>query len=260
MTMFIENPPTLKRPASRRFDEDEIAEVEHAHQRDPAGLLRWAIERFSTRFAVVTALQAEGIVLLDLARKIDPELRVITIDTGRLPSETHALIATVRRRLGIAIEMVHPDRFALARLVSNRGPNLFYDSVEDRVECCRVRKVEPLERALIGIEAWVTGLRREQSRERRNTRVVAIDPANRERLKLAPLAHWSEDEVWSYIREHELPYHPLYDRGYRSIGCAPCTRPVAIGEPARAGRWWWEGQTKKECGLHMAPAGIGGST
>lgn len=279
--MFIENPPTdwprartpqsplqavdcpaskerpEKQPAARQpgiVSDRLITDLESRFADSPESLLRWAIKRFKARLAVVTALQAGGIVLLDMARRIDPGVRAITIDTGRLPGETFELIDTVRRRMGIAIEVVHPDGAALNRLVSRAGPNLFYDSVADRLACCRIRKVEALEGALGGLDAWVTGLRRDQSPTRRETPMIARDTRNAGRLKLAPLAGWTEADVWTYIRQRGLPHHPLYDQGYRSIGCAPCTRPVQIGEEARAGRWWWEDETKKECGLHLPKA------
>lgn len=223
-------------------------------ERTPQDLLAWAFGRFDRRIALVTALQAEGIVLLDMARAIAPDLRVITIDTGRLPSETHAFIDTVRERMGVRIEIVHPASRALATLVGRGGSNLFYRSVDDRLACCRVRKVEPLQRTLAGLDAWITGLRRDQTPDRANTEILARDAAHGGMLKLAPLATWSEHQVWDYLRAHDLPRHPLYEEGYRSIGCAPCTRPVAIGEPARAGRWWWERGAHKECGLHLPPA------
>lgn len=251
--MFTDNPSAFSSCCFDLPSSDDLVALAGTYDNDPEGLLRWTLERFGPRSVIVTALQAEGIVLLDMARRIDPNVRAITIDTGRLPRETHDLIDTVRRRLGIAIEIVHPSSDALADLVSRRGPNLFYDSVESRLACCHVRKVEPLGRALAGVDAWITGLRRDQSPSRQGTAIITRDPATGGRLKLAPLAGWSEDDVWSYIRARKLPYHALYDQGYRSIGCAPCTRPVQIGEAARAGRWWWEDGSSKECGLHRSP-------
>jgi len=223
-------------------------------ERDPEALLAWALERFRGRIALVTALQAEGIVLLDLARRAGAAVRVITLDTGRLPDATYALIETVEKHFGVTVETVHPDARALAALARRGGPNLFYRSLDDRLACCRVRKVEPLARALGGLDAWITGLRRSQSPERATTPVLARDEAHGGLLKLAPLAAWSHEQVWEHIRRHKLPYHPYYDRGYTSIGCAPCSRPVALGAPARSGRWWWERDSHKECGLHLAPA------
>jgi phosphoadenosine phosphosulfate reductase len=138
--------------------------------------------------------------------------------------------------------------------VRDRGPNLFYRSLEDRRECCRVRKVEPLGRALATVDAWITGLRRDQAWWRADTPKIARDPERPVIWKVAPLADWTEDKVWAYARERGVPYNGLHDRGYRSIGCAPCTRAVGLGEDPRAGRWWWEGSSARECGLHLGPA------
>lgn len=231
-------------------DAEEVSDLERVAP-DATSLLAWALEHFGSRIALVTSFQAEGIVLLDLARRLDRDVRVLTLDTGRLPPETHELIEAVSRRFDVTVEVVHPDHAALDALVRARGPNLFRRSLEDRQACCRVRKVEPLARSLDGLDAWITGLRRGQSLERRGTPRVAIEPGPVPRLKLAPLADWAEARVWAHIRRHDLPYHPFYDRGYRSIGCAPCSRPVRMGEGPRSGRWWWEdGDGKKECGLH----------
>lgn len=234
------------------IDEHDLARYQKAFgDHDTEELLRWAKGRFGNRLAVVTAFQAEGIVLLDMLRRITPDLRVITIDTGRLPAETYTLIDKVRRRFDIEVEMLYPDAPSLAALMQRGGPNLFYQSVDDRLACCRVRKVEPLNRALKNLDAWITGLRRDQSPDRAKTPVLARDEAHGGILKLAPLAAWSQDAVWDYIRQHKLPYHPLYDQGFTSIGCAPCTRAITIGESSRAGRWWWESGSHKECGLHL---------
>lgn len=214
-------------------------------------LVAWALQRWGRRVAVGTAFQAEGLVLLDMAWRIDRSVRVFTIDTGRLPDATHELIQRVRERYDLAVEVYLPQTRRVEELVRIGGPNLFYHSVEERLACCRVRKVEPLRRALTGLAAWITGLRRGQGATRAGARRVEHDPLHAGVLKLNPLVDWSEEEVWAYVARHELPYHPLYDQGYRSIGCAPCTRASLPGEDARAGRWWWErADQPKECGLH----------
>lgn len=237
------------------LDAERLATV---FERRPAeALLAWAVDRFGDRLVLVSALQAEGMVLLDLLHRIAPRIRVLTLDTGRLPEETHQLVDRIRFRYGIAVEIVHPDAHDLAALVRQDGPNAFLASVAARKSCCRVRKVEPLRRALRGAGAWMTGLRRAQSDERAHVRKVTADLANASGgaglLKLSPLADWSHDRVWEHIRSHDVPYHPLYGQGYTSIGCAPCTRATTPGEHPRAGRWWWE-QGVKECGLHDRPA------
>ena len=212
-------------------------------------VLAWALAAFGTRLAIVTAFQAEGMVILDLARRLDPGVRVVTIDTGRLPQETHDLIDQVRMRLGVEVEVVAPDAAAVGAMVLRNGPNLFKRDVALRQLCCHVRKVEPLARALRDADAWVSGLRRDQGPSRAGTAKVEHDPAH-QAVKVNPLADWTRERVWAYVDAHGLPVHPLYGKDYTSIGCAPCTRPVRQGEDERAGRWWWEAGADRECGLH----------
>ena len=217
--------------------------------RDPESVLRWTYDSFS-RVAIVASFQAESSVIIDLASKIQPDLHVVTLDTGRMPQETHQMIARVRSRYGIDVDVITPDPAETAEMVAAHGVDLFYDSVEMRRMCCDVRKSRPLDRALRGCDAWITGLRREQAATRAATPVVAIDLDHAGITKVAPLATWSKAQVWGYIRDHDLPYHSLYDHGYTSIGCEPCTRATTAGEDERAGRWWWELDAVKECGLH----------
>jgi phosphoadenylyl-sulfate reductase (thioredoxin) len=187
-----------------------------------------------------------------MAAKVSREVRVFTLDTGRLPQETHEMIDTVRRRYGVTVEVVLPDPGAVERLVSIHGSNLFYQSVELRTLCCETRKVRPLERKLRELKAWAAGLRRSQADSRASIRKVEeVDG----RIKLSPLADWSREDVERYLLENDVPIHPLYARGYTSIGCAPCTRAVAEGEPERSGRWWWEDGVHRECGIHFTPDG-----
>ena len=216
---------------------------------DPQAVLRWAYATYP-RVAIVASFQAESSVIIDMASKIRPDVRVITLDTGRLPQETHDMIDRVRSRYGIAVDVITPDAGDLAQMVGAHGTNLFYESTELRQMCCDVRKSRPLERALRGFDAWITGVRREQAATRAHIEVVTTDAEHGGIAKIAPLAGWSKAQVWDYIREHDLPYHSLYDRGYTSIGCAPCTRATSDGEDERAGRWWWEQGGVKECGLH----------
>jgi phosphoadenosine phosphosulfate reductase len=159
-----------------------------------------------------------------------------------------------RKRYGIEIEVYAPLAGSVQYLVSTKGPNSFYESVENRKECCFIRKVEPLNRALSGAGAWVTGLRRQQSVTRDNLPQIETDADHGGILKASPLADWTEEQVWEYVREHKVPYNRLHDQGFRSIGCAPCTRAVLAGEDLRAGRWWWESPEQKECGLHLRQA------
>ena len=216
---------------------------------DPQTALRWAYENFA-RVVIVASFQAESSVIIDMASRIRPDLRIVTLDTGRLPQETHDMIDRTRDRYGIEIDVVTPEPDEVRQMVAEHGSNLFYNSVELRRLCCDTRKSRPLDRALHGYDAWVTGLRRGQSATRAETQIVALDAEHDGITKIAPLAAWSKADVWAYIREHNLPYHSLYERGYTSIGCAPCTRATSTGEDERAGRWWWEENEVKECGIH----------
>jgi thioredoxin-dependent adenylylsulfate APS reductase len=229
-----------------------IAPAEISAGAAPETVLRWAYETFP-RVAIVASFQAESSVLIDMACRVRPDATVITLDTGRLPQQTYDMIDRVRDRYRIDVQVVSPDAVDLHGMVGSHGPNLFLESVKMRRLCCDVRKSRPLARALAGYDAWVTGLRRQQAETRSRTAVVAADPEHEGLTKIAPLAAWSKDQVWAYIRENELPYHSLYDAGYTSIGCAPCTRATTVGEDERAGRWWWEQNGVKECGLHWAP-------
>lgn len=220
---------------------------------EPWEVLEWAVERFGSGLALSTAFQEGDVALIDMAYRIDPEVRVFSIDTGRLPQETHDLVDSLRERYpGLVLDLLSPAAPQVERLVKRHGANGFRLSVENRMLCCNVRKVQPLKRVLNELDAWVTGLRRDQWASRSDIRKVEIDHDHGAIVKLNPLAEWTEDEVWDYLRENDVPTHALYERGYSSIGCAPCTRPVAAGEPVRAGRWWWETGAPKECGMHCA--------
>jgi phosphoadenosine phosphosulfate reductase len=192
----------------------------------------------------------EDMVLTDVIAKFCPEIEIFTLDTGRLPEETHQLMAATEDRYGVKVRTFFPEAGALERYSRAHGANAFYDSVALRKECCRIRKVEPLKRALQGKRAWITGMRREQSQTRKDLQESAYD-IEHGLQKFSPLLDWSNDHVWGYIRAHDVPYNALHERGYPSIGCVPCTRAVQPGEDLRAGRWWWERPEHKECGLHV---------
>jgi phosphoadenosine phosphosulfate reductase len=199
--------------------------------------------------ALASSLSAEDMVLTDLIFRDALRIEVFTLDTGRLHNETYALLDAIAARYGARLRVVFPRTDAVEDYVNNYGINGFYSSVDLRKACCHIRKVEPLRRALAGKKAWITGLRRGQSTARQEVEVKAYDPDNG-LIKFNPLADWSHQEVWTYVRTHAVPYNDLHDRGFPSIGCAPCTRAVAAGEDIRAGRWWWEKGTMQECGLH----------
>ncbi len=211
-------------------------------------VVRWALDRFHPRIAIAASLQDAA--LIHMARQIHPEARVFSLDTGRLPEETYEFAEEIRRQLGVSIEWHFPRQDAVEKLETGKGLFSFKNSLEDRRECCRIRKVEPLGRALQGLQAWITGLRRDESVTRVGLDKIEKDEAHGGRLKINPLADWTLQDIRDYSRRHRLPVHPLLDRGYPSIGCACCTRAVAEGEDARAGRWWWERPEHKECGLH----------
>jgi phosphoadenosine phosphosulfate reductase len=229
-----------------------LADFLNSEAASASEILSWAIETYGDSFAIATSFQKEGMVIVDLAARIAPQFRVFTLDTCRLPVETHRMIETVRERYGIATEIVLPDAAEVREMVSTRGENLFYESVESRLLCCDIRKVRPLERKLSTLRAWATGIRRDQSEIRAETPKVEVSATP---VKINPLADWTAAQVEEYTRVHYVPVHPLYARGYTSIGCAPCTRAVDPGEDQRAGRWWWEQNAKKECGIHFGPDG-----
>lgn len=216
---------------------------------DAESVIRRAWETFGPKLVFATSLAAEDQAITDMIMRNRLPIPVVTLDTGRLFPETYDVLAETERRYGIRIQVFTPEREQVEAMVAEQGINLFYESVENRKRCCRVRKLEPLRRALAPYRAWICGLRREQSVTRTGVRVAEDDRANG-LVKINPLAEWTEQQVWGYLAARQVPYHPLHDRGYPSIGCACCTRAVKRTEDIRAGRWWWEQPEHKECGLH----------
>ncbi len=216
---------------------------------DPAKAIRYFNTLFPSQCIFSTSLGAEDQVLTRIIAKEVPGIRIFTLDTGRLFQETYELISITEQKYNVKIGIAFPEHFQVEKMVNSKGVNLFYDSVENRKECCHVRKIEPLERMLKGMKVWITGLRREQSVGRAGLEMVNWDETQGI-LKLNPLINWTGDEVWKYIRGNKIPYNSLHDKGFPSIGCLPCTRAVMPGEDFRAGRWWWESESGKECGLH----------
>lgn len=215
--------------------------------------LRLSVQHFGrNRIALASSLGAEDQVLTDMLASIEPSTRIFTLDTGRQFQETYDTMQASTARYGIHYETYAPEATDIAELISADGPNLFYKSVEKRQACCEVRKMKPLRKVLNTVDAWICGLRREQSVTRTGVELISWD-VQFSVYKICPLFDWSEEQVWEYIRTHNVPYNVLYDRGFRSIGCAPCTRAVEPGEDIRAGRWWWESPEHKECGLHKSP-------
>jgi len=193
---------------------------------------------------------AEDMVLMDLICKFAPEIEIFSLDTGRLPEQTYEVMQQAKAHYNRDVQVYYPDTTAIAEYVTNNGPNSFYDSVDHRKQCCGIRKVEPLGRALAGKKAWLTGMRKSQAVTRSELPISEWDEAHGLQ-KYSPLTEWSNGNVWAYIRAFDVPYNKLHDEGYASIGCAPCTRAITAGEDIRAGRWWWENPESKECGLHV---------
>jgi phosphoadenosine phosphosulfate reductase len=219
--------------------------------KDAQEILSRSIDHFGDQITMATSLQLGGLVLLDMLHQIDKPVRVFSLDTGRLPEETYECAESIRSRYGIHIEWVFPKYEAVQKLETEKGLFSFKESVENRKECCGIRKVEPLGRALEGYTAWITGRRMDQSDTRQELNIIEKDPVHPGLLKINPLIHWTKADLWYYVEEHHVPHNRLYDEGYLSIGCACCTRPCKEGEDERAGRWWWESPAHKECGLHL---------
>jgi phosphoadenosine phosphosulfate reductase len=212
-------------------------------------LLQELVVMFSGKIAFSTSLSYEDQVITHHIFSNDLPIRVFTLDTGRIFPETYSVLNSTRERYKKDIEVYFPDFKSVEKLVTQKGPSSFYESLENRKECCAIRKVEPLNRALQGVECWITGLRSEHSENRKALPIVDFDE-QRQIQKVNPLANWSLDDVKAEIKKHNIPYNVLHDKGFVSIGCQPCTRAIKDGEDFRAGRWWWEEQSKKECGLH----------
>lgn len=226
----------------------DFDELEKKNAKD---VLSWAMEKFSPKIAFASSFGAEDVVVIDLMVKIDKNnARIFTLDTGRLNPETYEVMDTIQKKYQIPIETLFPDHLEVEKMVYENGINLMHQSVPNRKLCCEIRKVRPLKRILGTLDAWVTGLRRDQTFTRANTKKIEIDSSNNGIVKINPLADWTNDMVWDYIKQNGLTYNKLHDAGYPSIGCAPCTRAILPGDDLRSGRWWWENDLHKECGLH----------
>ncbi len=214
-------------------------------------LLKAAADDHAGQVVQATSLGAEDMVITDLIARLSIPIAIGTLETGQLHAETAALIPRIEERYGVTVEVYRPQAEQVVHFVRRHGEQAMYESIDLRKDCCRIRKLEPLSRMLDGRTAWVTGLRREQSNTRAVVPFVETEPNGR--TKLNPLADWTWNDVWHYIATYDVPYNPLHDQFMPSIGCAPCTRAIAVGEDFRAGRWWWEDEQAKECGLHVAP-------
>lgn len=230
---------------------NETENADKMESKSAPEILKWGFEKFGDKMVLASSFGAEDVVLIDMMCKIDRNLtRVFTLDTGRLNQETYDLIDKIRKRYNIIVDVYFPNASDVEKMVANKGMNLMYESMDNRKLCCNIRKIEPLKRALKQFDCWITGLRREQTITRNKILKIEIDSLNNNIVKLNPLADWTNDEIWEYIHDNKVPYNELHDKGYPSIGCEPCTRAIKKGEDPRAGRWWWENDAHKECGLH----------
>jgi phosphoadenosine phosphosulfate reductase len=223
--------------------------LDHLSRLSISGSLELLSAEFPGQSVFSTSFSIEDQVIAHHILKASIPISIFTLDTGRLFAETYSVWSRTNEKYDTKILAYYPDRELLEDYLNERGPNAFYESVANRKDCCHIRKVEPLRRALAGQAVWVTGLRAEHSPERKDHQLIEWDESNKV-IKYNPLLHWSTEEVKEYIDENEVPYNSLFDKGFVSIGCAPCTRAVRPGEDFRAGRWWWEDSSKKECGLH----------
>lgn len=236
------------------WDEAGVAQAaKELETQDAAAVLRWAADNFYPKLGFASSFGAEDAVVIDLMVKVNPKITIFTLDTGRLHEETYEVMDRIREKYGVSIKSYFPDKAAVEKLEREKGFYSFRKSIENRKECCGIRKVEPLTRALSELTAWITGLRREQAVTRGGLPKVELDTAHRNMVKVNPIADWTTQQVWDYIKKNQVPCNKLHDQNFPSIGCAPCTRAVKPGEDLRAGRWWWELPEQKECGLHVKP-------
>ncbi|HJU14331.1 MAG TPA: phosphoadenylyl-sulfate reductase [Candidatus Nitrosotalea sp.] len=216
----------------------------------PQDVLKWAWDNLQTRVAMASSFGAEDVVVIDMMMKTSPKFRIFTLDTGRLNQETYDVMDEIRKKYNVNIEVMFPDSREVEEMVRINGMNLFYQSMGNRKLCCGIRKVHPLKKMLGTLDGWITGLRADQTEVRSSAHKIEIDPQHNGILKINPIIDWTWDQTWDYIKKNNVPYNKLHDKGYPSIGCEPCTRAIKPGEPLRAGRWWWESDAQKECGLH----------
>lgn len=222
--------------------------------KSPQEVIEWSLKQFGNKVALASSFSAEDVSIIHMMVAVGPKARIFTLDTGRLNQETYDVMDKIRDKYKISLEVMFPKTDAAEQMVREKGMNLFYQSIENRKLCCGVRKVEPLNRALGTVDAWITGLRREQVVTRTSVKKLDLDANHGDIAKINPLADWTWDETMDFVKKNEIPYNALHDQGYPSIGCAPCTRAIKQGEDFRAGRWWWESPESKECGLHVGKA------
>ena len=232
------------------FEQEYNKIVDKNSNKNPEELLDFIFQLHGNKVELASSFGAEDVVIIHMIQNLGLSIPIFTIDTGRLNQETYNLIDEIRNKYNIKIEILFPNNVDVETMVQEKGMNLFYKSVENRQLCCNVRKVIPLEKKLSNLDAWITGLRKNQNENRSNFKKIEIDIRKKTILKYNPLIDWSFEQVFDYIKKNNVPYNKLHDLNYPSIGCAPCTRGIKAGESPRAGRWWWENENNTECGLH----------
>lgn len=233
-----------------RFTQEQVDDL-NSKIKTAEEALQWVSDNLHPKVAKASSFGAEDAVVMDMMLKINPEFRFFTLDTGRLPQETYDIMDVLRKKYNITIEVLFPDTKEVEDMVREKGLNLFYESVDNRKLCCEIRKVHPMNKMLSTLDGWITGLRREQTKIREDVSMFQLDHGHGAILKINPIIDWTWEQIQEHIKKYDLPYNSLLDKGYPSIGCEPCTRPIKPGEDIRAGRWWWEQGEHKECGLHI---------
>ena len=232
-----------------KFTAEQIQQL-NENLKTPQEVLKWSLDNLHPKIAMASSFGAEDVVVIDMMMKINPKARIFTLDTGRLNQETYDVMDEIRKKYNMNIEVMFPDQNEVEQMVRVNGLNLFYHSVGNRKLCCGIRKVHPLNRMLSTLDGWITGLRADQTEVRLNANKIEFDEQHNGIIKVNPIIEWTWDQTWDYIKKNNIPYNKLHDNGFPSIGCEPCTRAIKSGEPLRAGRWWWESDSQKECGLH----------
>jgi len=237
-----------------KFTAEQIQQL-NEKLKTPQEVLKWSLDNLHPRIAMASSFGAEDVVVIDMIMKINPKARIFTLDTGRLHQETYDVMDEIRKKYSVNIEVMFPDQNEIEQMVRVNGMNLFYHSIGNRKLCCGIRKVHPLNRMLSTLDGWITGLRADQTEARLKSNRIEFDEQHKGIIKINPIIKWSWEQTWEYIKKNDIPYNKLHDHGFPSIGCEPCTRAIKSGETFRAGRWWWESDSQKECGLHADQSG-----
>ena len=232
-----------------RFTAQQVQQLNDT-LKTPQDVLKWAIDNLHPRLALASSFGAEDVAVIDMIMKINPKARIFTLDTGRLNQETYDVMDEIRNKYNTNIEVMFPEQNEVEQMVRVNGMNLFYQSIGNRKLCCGIRKVHPLNKMLSTLDGWITGLRADKTEVLSAAQNIEIDSQHNNILKINPIIEWTWEQTWDYIKKNNVPYNKLHDKGFPSIGCEPCTRAIKPGEPLRAGRWWWESDNQKECGLH----------